>query len=109
MIGARNKSFVHIPIFPQIVHCRGLELETEATNTNKCVPLRYVPFFAGGGNAPVIVTWVPPPPPPPIGANVGICTGFDTANWVVVLSFDYTRAFDTEEADRRSVRYLWGI
>ena len=31
-------------------------------------------------------THPPPPPPPPIG----ICTGFDTANWVVVLSFDYT-------------------
>ena len=44
-------------------------------------------------NAPVIVP-PPPPPPPPIGANVGICTGFDTANWVVVLSFDYTRAFE---------------
>ena len=29
----------------------------------------------------------------------------------MVLSFVYTRAFDTEEADRRSVRYLhvWGI
>ncbi|KAL5473290.1 hypothetical protein EMCRGX_G027757 [Ephydatia muelleri] len=31
-----------------------------------------------------------------------ISTGFDTANWIVVLSFDYRRAFDTEEADRRS-------
>ena len=47
--------------------------------------------------APVIVTWVPPHP---IGANVGISTGFDTANWIVALSFGYRRAFDTEEADR---------
>ena len=37
---------------------------------------------------------------PPIGANVGISTGFDTANWIVVVSFGYRGAFDTEEADR---------
>ena len=66
-------------------------------------PLGYI-LYLTHPNAPVIVTWVPPPPPPPIGANVGISTGFDTANWIVVLSFDYRRAFDTEEADRRSVR-----
>ena len=56
-------------------------------------------------NKPELITFrvcIESMPNTPIGARIS--TGFDTANWIVVLSFDYRRAFDTEEADRRSVR-----